>query len=124
MEENLGALKGEELIKKIMSIPASVWTIYKFLLSNDRKNKSPNLREVIIATREILGLTQEQMAKLFEIKQNALSRYESGKRKVPIDIYAGAVELLGYELVMKKRKEKFGKDDEMVKEYEEDKKQW
>jgi DNA-binding transcriptional regulator YiaG len=124
MEENKSLLEAEKCIEAVAEIKGSVWAVYKTLLKNDKKNVSPNLREFIIAVRETLGITQEQMARLFDTKQNAFSRYEKGARRVPIDVYAGAWELLGYDLVMKKREAHFGKDDEFVKEYEEEKKQW
>jgi DNA-binding XRE family transcriptional regulator len=104
--------------------PDSDQNIYKRLLENDKKKIKPGLREFMIYAREQLGITQEQMARQLDIKQNALSRYENGARRVPIYVFLGVAEMIGYEIVISKRKEKWGSNDEIVKEYEEEKKQW
>ncbi len=111
-------------IAKIEENSKSVWDFYKILLKNDKKNISPNLREFQISVRSYLGITQEQLSKQFDIKQNAFSRYENGVRKMPFEIFIGLTEMIGYEIVMKKREEKWGSEDESVKGYQAEKKSW
>lgn len=82
--------------------PNSDQNIYKRLLENDKKKIKPGLREFIIYVRNNLEMTQEEIANQLDIKQNALSRYESGKRRVPIDIFLAIAEMIGYEIVIKK----------------------
>lgn len=104
--------------------PNSDKNIYKRLLENDKKKVKPGLREFMLFAREQLGITQEQMANQLDLKQNALSRYENGVRKVPIDVFLAVAEMIGYEMVIRRREAKFGTSDEIVKDYEDEKKQW
>lgn len=36
--------------------------------------------------RENLGITQSKLARMVGVSQETLSRYESGKRKIPVDV--------------------------------------
>lgn len=36
--------------------------------------------------RENAGITQSNLARLIGVSQEALSRYETGKRKIPVDV--------------------------------------
>ncbi len=70
-----------------------------FNLSNKVYDKRPSFSEFLILARNELGYTQEQMAEKFGIKQNTWSRYENGKRQVPIDLFFKITEMVGFEFV-------------------------
>jgi DNA-binding XRE family transcriptional regulator len=83
--------------------PNSDMNIYKRLLSNEKNKVKPGLKEFMLYARGSLNITQEEMANRLGIKQNALSRYENGARRVPIDIFLTVAEVMGYEIILKKK---------------------
>lgn len=86
-------------------------TIYNRLLKNTRAKEGTSLQEFLVTVREELGYTQEEMAKQLGIKQNAWSRYETGKRQIPVWLFLEVAEMVGLEFVKRRRKEKDEKKD-------------
>ncbi len=93
-------------------------SIYEILRENRKDKSKPQLKDFIKYAREKLGYTQEEFAKMLEIKQNTLSRYENGVRAVPLILFMDLAHELGYDMFMKQRKEKHGGKDELVRNYE------
>lgn len=67
------------MIKPVMNIPS--WVGSK--LTRLEPDKLP--ANVLKAAREILGLTQSQLAKKLNFDRSAISYFESGKREIPKD---------------------------------------
>lgn len=51
-------------------------------------------------------ITQEQLARGIGINQNAYSRYETGARQMPYDLFKKALEFMGYEIQIVKKEDK------------------
>ncbi len=98
--------------------------IYELLKGNKKDKSKPQLKDFIKYTRETLGYTQQEFANWLDIKQNTLSRYENGIRPVPFVLFMDLCHELGYDISIKKREKDLGSNDELVKEYKEEKKQW
>jgi transcriptional regulator with XRE-family HTH domain len=94
-------------------------TIFEILDANRKDKTKPGLKDWVRYARVTLGYSQEEFAKWLHIKQNTLSRYETGTRQVPFILYMDLCHELGYEWEMKRRREKYGNDDELVKNFDE-----
>lgn len=79
--------------------------IYGRLLKNTKDKSGTSLQEFLVTVREELGYTQEEMAKQLGIKQNTWSRYETGKRQIPVWLFLSVSEMIGLELVKRREDE-------------------
>lgn len=77
--------------------------IYGRLLKNTKDKSGTSLQEFLVTVREELGYTQEEMAKQLGIKQNTWSRYETGKRQLPVWLFLAVSEMVGLELIKTKK---------------------
>ena len=48
----------------------------------------------VVARRKRVGLTQRELARLINVKPNTMSQYESGVRKIPLDVLANVAKVL------------------------------
>ena len=48
----------------------------------------------ICARRKRIGLTQRELARLLNVKPNTMSQYESGVRKIPVDVWTDVAKIL------------------------------
>ena len=79
------------------------------------KIKLSNIHETLAEQRKRLGITQQELAEALHVEQTSISNYETGQRRVPIEILDAWFAMLDIEVTIVPKGHETTKDEELMK---------
>lgn len=79
------------------------------------KIKLSNIHKTLAEQRKRLGITQQELAEALHVEQTSISNYETGQRRVPIEILDAWFTMLDIEVTIIPKGYEATKDEELMK---------